>query len=114
MLDKRLCIEAQSELVAFLDDDILPASNWVETAYKFSKEHPQAGAYGGQIHGNFEVPPPEDFKRIASFLAIRERGNKPHLYNPDNLILPPSAAWVIRKKVWLENVPSRPSLGGKS
>lgn len=105
--------EAESELVGFLDDDILPNSDWVAAAYNFAKDYPQAGAWGGQIHGYFEVHPPENFKRIQSFMAIVERGNQPHLYDPENLILPPSASWGVRRKAWLENVPNRPTLGGR-
>lgn len=105
---------AQSELVGFLDDDVMPAEDWVASAYDFGLKHAQAGAYGGRIIGKFEVPPPGNFKRIQSFLALRDRGNSPHLYNPENLALPPSAAWVIRKKAWIDNVPSQPNLGGRT
>ncbi|NEQ40041.1 MAG: glycosyltransferase family 2 protein [Okeania sp. SIO3I5] len=111
---QRAIREAKTELVGFLDDDVIPASDWVAAAYEFGQKYPQAGAFGGQIHGDFEVPPPENFKRIQSFLAIRERGLKAHLYSPEKLILPPSASWVIRKKAWLDNVPSRPTLGGRA
>nr|MCL1475984.1 glycosyl transferase [Argonema antarcticum A004/B2] len=62
---------------------------------------------------NFEVEPPENFKRIQSFLAIRERGKKPHLYDPDHLNLPPAAAVVVRKQAWCESVPKRPILSGR-
>ncbi len=105
--------EAQGELIGFLDDDNLPAPDWIAQAVAFSKEYPQAGAWGGQIHGEYEVQPPENFKRIQSFLAIRERGEKPNLYDPVNLSLPPAAAVVIRKQAWLDNVPNRPALSGK-
>ncbi len=105
--------EAQGELIGFLDDDNLPDCDWVAAAYAFGKEHPQAGAYGGQIHGEYEVKPPENFKRIQSFLAIRERGNQAFVYNPNNLDLPPAAAVVIRKQAWLETFPHRPSLTGR-
>ena len=105
--------KGQGELIGFLDDDILPASNWVAEAYKFAQNHPQAGAYGGQIHGDFEIEPPANFERIKSFLAIRERGAEPHLYRPDILSLPPGAALVIRKQVWLDNVPSHLVLVGR-
>jgi glycosyltransferase involved in cell wall biosynthesis len=105
--------EAQGELIGFLDDDNLPAPDWIAQAVAFGKAHPQAGAWGGQIHGEYEVQPPENFKRIQSFLAIRERGEKPNLYDPVNLSLPPAAAVVIRKQVWLDNVPNRPALSGK-
>ncbi len=106
--------EAKSQWVAFLDDDIIPTLDWVANAYKFSQEHPQVGAYGGQIHGDFEVSPPHDFQRIASFLAIRERGEEAHLYDAKNLSLPPSAAWVVRREAWLECVPSVPTLSGRT
>lgn len=105
---------AQSEWVSFLDDDIIPAENWVAKAYQFCQEHPEAGAFGGQIHGNFEVPPPDNFKRIQSFLAIRERGSSAHLYKPEHLILPPSAAWVVNRHAWLTSVPPEPKLRGRT
>jgi hypothetical protein len=43
--------------VGFLDDDNIPAPNWVAAAYAFAQEHPAAGAYGSRIHGDFEVTP---------------------------------------------------------
>lgn len=100
--------------VGFLDDDVMPEANWVAAAYDFGQSHPEAGAYGGQIHGDFEVEPPENFARIKSYLALRERGDKPHRYDPDNLSLPPSAAWVIHAKAWHDNVSTRPKLGGRA
>ncbi|MGB3508423.1 MAG: hormogonium polysaccharide biosynthesis glycosyltransferase HpsE [Microcoleaceae cyanobacterium] len=99
--------EAKGELIGFIDDDVFPAPDWVSMAYKFAQEHSKAGAYGGQIHGDFEVEPPQNFERIKSFLAIKERGSKAHLYNPENLSLPPGAGLVVRKQAWLENVPRR-------
>ncbi|MEM9162112.1 MAG: hormogonium polysaccharide biosynthesis glycosyltransferase HpsE [Cyanobacteria bacterium P01_F01_bin.4] len=98
---------AQGEWVGFLDDDTAPDENWVSAAHRFGQAHPKVGAYGGQIHGEFEVSPPKDFKRIQSFLAIKERGAKPHLYQPETLSLPPGAGLVIRKQAWLECVPAQ-------
>ncbi len=105
--------EAKGELVAFLDDDNLPESDWLITAYDFGFEYPNAGAWSGQIHGDYEVKPPKNFEKIQAFLAIREHGNQPLLFEPDNLILPPAAALVVRKQVWCENVPKTPILSGK-
>ncbi|BDA68352.1 glycosyl transferase family protein [Calothrix sp. PCC 7716] len=105
--------EAKGHIIGFLDDDNLPAPDWIKQAISFANEHPQAGAWGGQIHGDYEVTPPDNFKKIQSFLAIRERGDVPNLYDPVNLSLPPAAAIVIRKQAWCDNVPSRPSLSGK-
>jgi glycosyltransferase involved in cell wall biosynthesis len=105
--------EAKGKLVAFLDDDNLPAADWLISAYEFAKLHPQAGAWSGQIHGNYEVEPPEEFEKIQAFLAIREHGDKPFLFDANNLRLPPGAALVVRKQAWCENVPSQPILTGK-
>ncbi|MFB2935945.1 hormogonium polysaccharide biosynthesis glycosyltransferase HpsE [Aerosakkonemataceae cyanobacterium BLCC-F154] len=106
-------LAARGELIGFLDDDILPDNHWVAAAYSFGKEHPQAGAFGGQIRGNFAVKPPENFSQIQSFFAIRERGEQLHLYDPDNLSLPPGAALVVRKQAWCECVPQRSMLIGR-
>lgn len=105
--------EAKGELIAFLDDDNLPASDWLAAAYTFGKEHPKAGVWSGQIHAEYEVRPPQDFDKIKAFLAIREHGDQPLLFDPDNLRLPPGAAMVVRRQVWSENVPSKPILSGK-
>jgi len=105
--------EARGELIGFLDDDNLPDPNWVAAACAFGKSHPDAGAYSGQIHGEFEVKVPEHFEQIKQFLAIREHGPTPHLFDPDHLRLPPAASLVVRTKAWRESVPLRPTLTGK-
>jgi glycosyltransferase involved in cell wall biosynthesis len=97
--------EAKGTYVACLDDDNIPALDWVAAAYEFGNQHPQAGAFSGQIHGEFEVEPPDNFRQISAFLAIREHGSKPFLFDPDNLRLPPGAGLVVRKQAWCEAVP---------
>ena len=104
---------AQSELIGFIDDDNLPTADWVANAYEFGQAHPKAGAFGGKVKGNIEGPTPRNFDEIASVLALRDRGDTPSQYRPDILDLPPAAAVVIRKSVWLANVPNRPLLGGR-
>ena len=103
---------AQSPLVGFLDDDTLPAPNWVKAAYDFGQQHPKIGAYGSQIHGEYEIPPPPDFKKIACCLAIIERGNQPFQYSAKRGVLPAGAGLVVRKHVWLAHVPAKPALTG--
>ncbi len=103
--------EANGHLVGFLDDDTLPDENWLVNAYEFAQAHPDVGAYGGQIHGEFETEPSPEFKGVAIFLAIVERGSTPHLYTR---VLPPSAGLVVRRQAWLESVPKRPFLTGRT
>jgi glycosyltransferase involved in cell wall biosynthesis len=110
---QRAIQEAQGDLVGFLDDDNLPTPQWLSAAYEFAQTHPQAGAYGGQIHGEYEVEPPANFEQIQAFLAIRQRGPEPNLYEPERISLPPAASLVVRRQAWLQHVPARPTLSGK-
>ncbi|MEA5516416.1 hormogonium polysaccharide biosynthesis glycosyltransferase HpsE [Nodularia sp. UHCC 0506] len=105
--------EARGGLIGFLDDDNYPTPTWVSAAYAFGEQHPQAGAYGSQIHPDWEVEPPTNFRRIAPFLAITERGKLPLFYEPKKKLLPPSAGLVVRKEVWLKSVPNQPILTGR-
>lgn len=111
----RLCAvrEARGALVGFLDDDTLPDPDWLSAAYRFSHAYPAAGAFGGQIHGSFEVEPPSNFRRILAFLAIREHGSQPLQFCADRLQLPPAACLVVRRQAWCDSVPARPLLPGK-
>jgi GT2 family glycosyltransferase len=104
--------ETRSPLIGFLDDDNLPEANWVYAAYQFGQEHPEAGAYGSRIHGLYEIEPPQNFKRIACYLAIVDRGNTPHPYPVKRGVLPPGAGMVIRRQLWLRYVPPVPKLSG--
>jgi glycosyltransferase involved in cell wall biosynthesis len=99
---ERAIQEAKGELVAFLDDDNIPAKDWVYQAVQFSLKYPRAGAYGGRILADFEVDPPENINKIIGFFAIRDRGDRANLYKPKVLSLPPGAGLVVRKKVWQE------------
>jgi len=105
--------EAKGKFIAFLDDDNLATPDWILQSYNFGEEHPLAGAWSGQIHGDFEVKPPENFSQIQTFLAIREHGQKAYIFDADNLKLPPGAALVIRKQAWLESVPQQLVLKGR-
>ncbi|OUL35690.1 glycosyl transferase [Nostoc sp. T09] len=108
---ERAIQEAQGIFVGFLDDDNLPTHNWVASAYNFGKNHPQAGAYGGIIHGDYEVTPPNNFDKISLLLAIGG-GKTTFCYTfPENILfykkmLPPGAGIVVCKQAWIENVPN--------
>jgi glycosyltransferase involved in cell wall biosynthesis len=109
----RAIVEAQGDIVGFLDDDNLPAVNWVIEAYRFLQAYPKAGAIASQIHGKFEVAPPESLKPILFYLAITERGDNPHVYEPRRIGFPPSAGLVVRRNAWKDNVPTNLFLVGR-
>ncbi|MDX2098814.1 MAG: hormogonium polysaccharide biosynthesis glycosyltransferase HpsE [Leptolyngbyaceae cyanobacterium bins.59] len=106
--------KAQSDLVGFLDDDNLPESGWVAAALAFAEQYPKAGAFGSQIHGLYETPPPPELQGLLPFLAIVERGSRPLRYEPAQKLLPPSAGLVVRKQAWLATVPERCILNGRT
>ena len=64
--------EAVAETLIFVDDDNVLDCDYLETALHISQDFPFIGAWGGQIHGEFEVPPPEWAKPYLPCLAIRE------------------------------------------
>jgi glycosyltransferase involved in cell wall biosynthesis len=105
--------EARGELIGFLDDDNIPAPNWVAQAFVFGQAHPNVGAYGSRVYGEFEIAPPVDFDKIAPFLALTDRGAKAMCYEPKKKILPPGAGLVIRQQAWLDHVPKRCFLQGR-
>lgn len=115
---QRAVEEGQGTFIGFLDDDNLPKPNWLKAAYVFGQTHPQAGAYGSRIYGEFEVTPPKNFERISRFLAIGG-GNKAICYTSSDYkysykkVLPPGAGIVVRKQAWLESVPKRLLLQGR-
>jgi glycosyltransferase involved in cell wall biosynthesis len=101
--------EARGRWVGFLDDDNLPRADWVAACYAFGCTNPQAGAYGSQIHGVFEVEPPAHFERIAHFLPVIER-EQPVCFTQGRYarkkVLPPGAGLVLQRVAWLEAVPA--------
>ncbi len=97
---------AEGELVAFLDDDNLPAPDWVQQVYEFGQRHPAAGAFGGQIHGKFEKEPSVHFGLVKPLFALNENSEEKCYSCGKRLELgAPGAGLVIRKKAWFESIP---------
>ena len=109
---------AQGTWVGFLDDDNLPASDWVESAHRFGSENPKAGVYGGYIQARYETDPPAQFHRISRFLAIGG-ADRPVCYSCDTYaaskkhVYPPGAGVVVRRNAWLKHVPKNLKLQGR-
>lgn len=109
---ERAIQEAKGTFIGFLDDDNLPTPNWVAAAYTFGKARPKAGAYGSRIHGDYEVPPPDNFDKISLFLAIGGSRKTLCYTSPENSVyykkvLPAGAGLVVRKQAWVESVPEQ-------
>lgn len=97
---------ADGELIAFLDDDNWPPDDWINQIVTFGQQYPQAGAFGGRISGVFEGGDvPRDVAPLLGFLAIRDRGDAPHLYPVEQLQFPPGAGLVVRRHAWQQCIP---------
>ncbi len=107
-------VQSQAQLIGFLDDDNLPAEDWVLQAVMFARSHPKAGAFGSRIHGEFEVEPGPELQTILPFLAIVERGETASCYRSPKKVLPPSAGLVVRREAWEGSIPAMCFLGGRT
>ena len=97
---------ARGTCIAFLDDDNLPAPDWVAAAHRFAGAHPRAGAFGGQVHGRFEEEPPTSFGLVKPLFALNERAEEVCYSAGDGLqFAAPGAGLVVRREAWVECVP---------
>lgn len=99
---KRAILESRGDLIGFLDDDNIPASDWVAAAYTFGQTHPNAGAFGSRIVPEYEVEPPPHFERIAHYMPTMQR-HQSFQYDSYKKGLPVGAGLVIRRQVWLDH-----------
>ncbi|MBE9139437.1 glycosyltransferase family 2 protein [Nodosilinea sp. LEGE 07088] len=92
--------ESQAETLVFVDDDNVLDVNYIEEVIRISNEFPFLGAWGGQIFGKYEVPPPEWAEPYLPKLGIREFdqikwSNLVHQYETT----PCGAGICVRKRV---------------
>lgn len=64
--------EARADLLVLVDDDNVLNADYLETALQISRNWSILGAWGGQIYGEFEDPPPTWTKPYWKYLGIRE------------------------------------------
>jgi glycosyltransferase involved in cell wall biosynthesis len=73
--------EAGGELVTFIDDDALPAKDFLEKSVSFFDEHPEAGASGGKILLRFMSIKPGWYNIfLAPLLGYFNHGNRTRLF----------------------------------
>ena len=73
----RLCGVKQTfgDWIAFIDDDCLLASDWVEKAAIFAQNHPECGGFGGKVILDWQVKPPEILLKFGYCYAEQEYDN---------------------------------------
>jgi glycosyltransferase involved in cell wall biosynthesis len=99
-------LESCGELVAFVDDDCLLASDWIEQSLQFARDHPRAGAFGGKNELLFEAPNPVA-ELYGVSLARQDWGDRPHRLPSTGRKYPIGAGLVLRREAilaskWIE------------
>ena len=69
--------ETNGDWIAFIDDDCLPAPDWISQAAAFGASHPQCGAFGSRIRLQWESPPPSYVMRFPFAYAGKNHGDSP-------------------------------------
>lgn len=94
----RAALEASGEIICFLDDDNLPAPDFVKNAVQAFRDHPRAGALGGRVLPVWETTPSALALAVQDFaLAICDRGNQAFEY--DRNVGPVGAGLCLRAEV---------------
>lgn len=66
--------EADSPLIAFVDDDNILAPDYLEHAVALMAAEPHLGAVGGPVEGRFQEPPAPWMREWLIYLACRDHG----------------------------------------
>jgi glycosyltransferase involved in cell wall biosynthesis len=61
--------------IAFIDDDCVLATNWIEEAEKFIIAHPNCGLFGGKIQLLWEEEPPSYVMQFPFAYAAKNHGD---------------------------------------
>ncbi|MES2937394.1 MAG: glycosyltransferase [Pseudomonadota bacterium] len=95
---------ADSEILVLIDDDTVAAPDYLEVALRLMRAHPDIGAAGGRIAGEFEVAPAPWMRGFLGVLALRDFGDRPIRALAPNQIgpwEPCGAGMVLRRQVGL-------------
>jgi len=105
---RRALREARTPLVCFLDDDTIPAPDFLERGLARAVHSPRLGCWGGQLRAEWGAPPPPwlgDYRRLLGVHEVRADIWSHETYS--FAALPPTAGMFLRAEVgaeWLRQV----------
>lgn len=109
---RRALAEARAPLVCFLDDDTIPALDFLERGLAKAAEWPELGCWGGQLRPEWGAPPPPWLGPYQCLLGVREVARD--LWSNERYAfaaLPPTAGMFLRAEVgaeWIRQVTADP------
>jgi glycosyltransferase involved in cell wall biosynthesis len=71
-------LAAKAPLIAFTDDDVCVAADWVESIKRAFDAHPEIDVLGGKVLPRWKEEPPQWFsKKLLAPLALQDKGDVP-------------------------------------
>jgi glucosyl-dolichyl phosphate glucuronosyltransferase len=76
---------SRAEILAFFDDDVRVAPDWIETLLRVYRECPGVECLGGKVLPEWSAPPPPWLTRAHwAPLALQDFGDAPMILSPEN------------------------------
>lgn len=89
---------AQADLIAFCDDDVYVADNWVQSMYDALARYPDAEFVGGKVVPVWKQPPPKWLTTTMAPLALQDYGDQPMRVSMENARCLVSACLGVRRR----------------
>lgn len=103
---------ARGALIAFLDDDNVPAPDYIEHVRALLPRHPRLGIAGGRVRASWIGEPTPIGRAVASFaLAICDRGEQPFAYR--EVVEGPAGAGLVIRTTLLRDILTEPEFAGR-
>jgi glycosyltransferase involved in cell wall biosynthesis len=93
---------ARGALLVLIDDDTVADKNYLEVGLALMNQHPEVGAAGGRIRGEFSAPTQPWMIGFLDLLALRDFGDRPIralIYNDSGPWEPCGAGMIVRQQV---------------
>jgi glycosyltransferase involved in cell wall biosynthesis len=105
---------ARGEIIAFTDDDVVVAENWLTTIKHVFAENPHVEYIGGKILPHWTEPPPP-WLTVHHWwpLALLDAGNERFRVNSSNPLCLPTANAAFRRNVFSRVAPYSPQFSGR-
>jgi len=105
---------AQAPIIAFADDDVRVAADWIVRIKKEFTEHPEVNFVGGKILPKWPAAPPAWLTRDHWWaLALLDYGDEPFYVDADNPLCLPTANCAFRSELFARFGPFSPQFSGR-
>ncbi|MBV9759417.1 MAG: glycosyltransferase family 2 protein [Acidobacteriaceae bacterium] len=91
---------AVGSALAFCDDDVVVAPDWLQRMWDALSRYPEADFIGGKVLPVWKRPPPSWLKADVAPLALQDRGDKAFRVDEENPVCLISASLGVRRRAF--------------